>query len=261
MFNTALMRSRSFVLLLLVLLLASTETWADHHETLTLKDDTDIDILHIGDHPTDTAVIWFACTQGDETSEYVAARHMAAEGFQVFFPDMLSAHFLSPTPSNIASVPTDEIQQVVSYIIDHSDAQKVYLVGGARAAIPVINALAHPSIKSQNDKLKGALLITPRITRKNPQPGEEPEYIHAAGQSVHPIRVLEGERTPNRWSLNYLTQVLSTSGSAVSSELIKGVRGFFYLRSEQTPVEKNLTDNLHTLVVNHLNHIGASYHE
>jgi hypothetical protein len=215
---------------------------------IEINDDIEIEVLHIGDH-RDTALIWFACNQGVETAEYATARKLQELGYQTYFPDMLSAHFLSSTASNIAKVPAQEVERVVLEILRSSDARRVYLVGGARAAVPVLKGLAREKIRQASAKLKGALLITPRINAKRPVPGSEPVYIDAVGRSRHPIRVLEGERTPNRWGLPHLKQALARSGSEVSSDLIKGVRGFFYLRGDQqTPAEQEMTSNFHQLI-------------
>ncbi len=234
----------------LLLLLTSTsffQVLADNHITLKIDEDIEIDILTIGES-SPRSIIWFACNQGDETAEVITARKLASQGYQFYFPDMLSAHFLSPTPSNIARVPTTEISTVIQHILNTTNSEKVYLIGGARAAVPVIKGLSDKKLKSPGSKLKGALLITPRINSKTPEPGAEPIYISEAGLSIHSILVLEGERTPNRWGLPHLVNTLSKSGSIVQSGLIKGVRGFFYLRTEKTPEEDKMTQNLDQLI-------------
>jgi hypothetical protein len=224
---------------------------------IKIDDDIEIEVLHIGNQ-TETAVIWFACNQGDETAEFAAARQMVELGYQFYFPDMLSAHFLSPTPSNIARVPPEEIEAVVLQLLQDTSASRVFLIGGARAAVPVLKGLARDNIKAQRDKLRGALLITPRINQQRPEPGAEPVYIDAVGQSLHPIRVLEGERTPNRWGLPFLKQSLAKSGSPVTTDLIKGVRGFFYLRGDKTPEEADMTVQLPLIIHQNLQELGVS---
>jgi hypothetical protein len=238
-----------------MIFLLPTSTLAEEIESVVLNDETEIDILHIGNF-SQTALIWFACNQGEETIEFQTARNMVALGYQTFFPDMLSAHFLSPTPSNIAKVPPEEVAKVILHIIDESGTKQIYLVGGARAAVPILKGLAQDEIK-YIPQLNGALLITPRINKSTPVPGSEPVYIDQVGQSKQPIRVLEGERTPNRWALPYLTAKLSESGSQVTTDLIKGVRGFFYLRNDKTPDEETATQNLHLLIHKNIQLLGA----
>ncbi len=237
---------RLLLLLCYVLMMAISPLRAEEIESLVVSEDAEIDILHIGEFGQ-TALIWFACNQGEETAEFSTARNLVELGYQTFFPDMLSAHFLSPTASNIGKVPSQEVARVIQHIIEESQASQVYLVGGARAAVPVLKGLAEPDVIAMTP-LKGALLITPRINKSTPVPGSEPVYIDAIGHSRHPIRVLEGERTPNRWGLPYLTQRLSESGSQVSTDLIKGVRGFFYLRNDKTPTEEQSTLDLHHII-------------
>ena len=245
-------------LLLPVALFLSSEVTAatEEIESLSLSEDIEIDILQIGIEAP-VSLIWFACNQGDETAEFEVARKLSSQGYQVYFPDMLSAHFLSPTSSNIGKVPTEEVVEVVSHIIENNASSKIFLVGGARAAVPVVKGLSDPKIKALGDKLSGALLLTPRINRRNPVPGSEPEYVSEAGKSIHPIMILEGERTPNRWGLPHLTQTLATEGSHVQSDLIPGVRGFYYLRSDKTEQEEKMTSQLDKIIDSNIQRLGA----
>lgn len=225
-------------------------------ESLSLNEDIEIDILHIGTEAP-VSLIWFACNQGDETAEFEVARKLSSQGYQTYFPDMLSAHFLSPTSSNIGKVPTEEVVEVVTHIIQSNVSSKIFLIGGARAAVPVVKGLSDSRIKALGNRLSGALLLTPRINRRNPVPGSEPEYVTEAGQSIHPIMVLEGERTPNRWGLPHLTQTLASSGSQVQSDLIPGVRGFYYLRSDKTEQEEEMTSQLDKIIDSNIQRLGA----
>lgn len=257
--NYSMTAFSSFIprLLLGLTLMTSPLSQAEEIEALVIDDEIEIEILHIGDL-SHTALIWFACNQGEETAEFETARKLVALGYQTYFPDMLSAHFLSPTPSNISRIPDLEIARVIQHIIDESGSEQVYLIGGARAAVPVLKGLANDTIKT-NKRIKGALLITPRINRSTPVPGAEPEYVKAVGHSLHPIRVLEGERTPNRWGLPFLKQSLAASGSIVSSDLIKGVRGFFYLRNDKTVAEQNASQVLHRIIDTNIQLLGTSH--
>ncbi len=238
----------------ILLLLAPLWSNADDRFSIELDDETEVDVMHVDNPEAPRAVIWFLCNQGEETEEFRVARRMAGRGWQFYFPDMLSAHFLSPTPSNIARIPGEETAAVINRLLQQTKAEKVYLVGGGRAALPVLKALARPSVRREaSGKLVGALLLTPRITARTPVPGEEPVYDTSVGQSRHPLRVLEGERTPNRWGLPHLGKALGRSGSPVSSGLIPGVRGFFWLREDRSPEEQQQLETFDRLIENNLN--------
>ena len=251
------MRSFLVVLINLLAMLHGSISIADDFFTVTIDDEIEIDILQIGESAP-RALIWFACNQGDQTEELNIARKLSAQGYTVYFPDMLSAHFLSPTPSNIARVPQHEVVKVVQQLIDDHPTGNFFLVGGARAAVPLLKGLADPAM-SETDRLLGALLITPRILSKKPEPGSVPVYIKEAGLSRHPIRILEGERTPNRWGLPHLTATLSRSGSNVDSDLIKGVRGFFYLRGDKTAQEIKMTAQLDQIIHENIQILRANH--
>lgn len=241
------------VLLLATLVFAAS---AESRSTFKINDEIEIDIVTFGE-PAKTDIIWFACRQGEDAIEFETARRLASRGYQIYFPDMLSAHFLSSLPSNIARIPAAEVVAVIRHIIDNSTAERLFLLAGARAAVPVIRGLADKNLQQMDSKLKGALLITPRIYKTTPDPGAEPVYVDETGLSVHPILVLEGERTVNRWGLAHLAATLKKSGSPVQTDLIDGVRGYFYLRDNQTPVEMEMTHQLDTLIHDNLVKLGA----
>ncbi len=242
--------------LILLLSMVSTPGSADSSSSLEINDDVEIEIRRFGDAAA-ISLIWFACNQGEDSIEFATARKLIVQGYQVYFPDMLSAHFLSPLPSNVARVPAEEVAEVIRHIVKTTSAKQVYLVAAARAAVPVIRGLADRRLQQKDSKLKGALLITPRINKKRPVPGTEPVYIDETGLSVHPLLVLEGERTPNRWGLPHLSAALSKSGSKVSTELIKGVRGYFYLRNDQNQAEAEMTDKLDVLIHDNIQKFGS----
>lgn len=219
---------------------------ADEEWSLIINDDIEIEIKSLGDSQS-VGLIWFTCNQGEETTEYQTAQVLLGKGYQVFFPDILSAHFMSPTASNISKITTDEAANVVMDIIQKGKAETYYLVGGARAAVPVLKALSDQRIKSIG-QLKGALLLTPRVNKLSPEPGSLPVFVDEIGESTLAINILEGERTPNRWGLPYLKSQLSLSGSEVRTGLIKGVRGFFYLRTEKTAMEVEMTEKLPQII-------------
>jgi len=229
---------------------------ADSIATLALDDDIEVDIRRFGSDSSH-ALIWFACNQGENSIEFATARKLVSRGYQIYFPDMLSAHFLSPLPSNIARVPAPEVAAVIRHIVAATSAEEIYLLAGARAAVPVIRGLANADLQQPGSKLKGALLITPRINKKTPQPGSEPVYIDETGLSIHPLMVLEGERTPNRWGLAHLAAALAKSGSRVETDLIAGVRGYFYMRDDQTRAELEMTRRLDALIHDNIRKLGA----
>ena len=239
--------SLAYCLSVLLLATLAFTARAESLSTLEINDDIKIDIVTFGE-PAKTGIIWFACRQGEDAIEFDTARRLVGRGYQIYFPDMLSTHFLSSLPSNIARIPAAEVVAVIRHIIDTSSAERLFLLAGARAAVPVIRGLADKNLQQMESKLKGALLITPRIYKKTPDPGSEPVYIDETGLSIHPILILEGERTPNRWGLPHLAATLKKSGSRVQTDLIDGVRGYFYLRENQTPVEIEMTRRLDTLI-------------
>ena len=68
--------------------------------------------------------------------------------------------------------------------------------------------------------------------------------VDAVGKTRLPIVLLEGERTPNRWGLNTLSQELQKSGSKVIAKVIPQVRGYFFKRPDANRSEDVVTSQM-----------------
>ena len=88
----------------------------------------------------------------------------------------------------------------------------------------------------------------PRLFKEEPVPGKVPEYVDSVGKTRLPIMLLEGERTPNRWGLNTLSNELQKSGSNVTSKVIPDVRGYFFKRQDASSSEDVVTSQMAGLI-------------
>ena len=60
--------------------------------------------------------------------------------------------------------------------------------------------------------------------------------------------LLEGERTPNRWGVQHLTDALAEGGSEVFAKIIPAVRGYFFKRQDANRPEEVVTSQLAGLI-------------
>ena len=243
-----------WVMSLMLFLIVSAPTYATANDnvSITVAEDVEVDIS-VYPSKGKTVLLWLACNEGSEGAETRAAKKLTEQGIEIWFPDLLSAHFLPQAPSSIYTIPGEEIAQIIDRVFEAHPDSAIYLVAGGRAAAPLLcGAVAWEQHHSDSRPLAGAILLYPRLNLLDIEPGKEPVYIEAVGQAKLPIVILEGERTPNRWGLPHLTGKMKQGTPFVHSDLIPKVRGYFYTRPNKTADESAMTEKLHELIATHL---------
>jgi len=220
---------------------------------LVLGDGTEVS-MRVFPASGDTLLLWFACDEGQGTWEAKSAAKLTARQIETWLPDMLGAHFLPSAPSSMESIPEREIAELIEHAVKTS-GKRVYLIGAGRGALTVLlGARAWQQGKSHATQhaLGGVVLFYPELYAAPPTPGAEPEY-HPVVKATHlPLVVMQGERSPGRWWLNHLKQALEQGGSKVETRLLPGVRGYFFVRQDQTPEETAMAEKLPTLILDAL---------
>ncbi|MCK5336809.1 MAG: hypothetical protein KAQ67_11635 [Gammaproteobacteria bacterium] len=224
-----------------------TSAYAGETISLSVSDEVDVDI-NIYPAKGDKVILWLACNEGHEGPEAKASKHLVKQGIEIWFPDFLSAHFLPQGPSSIYKITGEEVAAVIREISKRRPGKSIYLVAGGRANAPLIRGAVEWEKQSENNAIKAAILLYPRLNLLEPVPGNEPVYIEAVGKVKLPIVILEGERTPNRWGLPHLSSKFKESSVSVRYELLPKVRGYFYTRPKKTAAEKALSEKLHEIV-------------
>jgi len=205
-----------------------------------------------------TLLLWFACDEGQGTAESKAAAELAKRGIETWLPDMLGAHFLPMSPSSMDSLPADEIAALIARAL--GSGKRVYLVTAGRAALSVLRGLAawqKGAAPDARDAVEGVLLFYPELYAGLPAPGAEARYEPVVTETRTRLVVLQGERSPGRWWLRHLKRALEQGGSTVQTALLPGVRGYFFVREEQTPQEAAMAARLPELVQDALGQIDA----
>jgi hypothetical protein len=206
--------------------------------------DTRIDVRVFGAEGN-TLLLGFPCDEGKSGAEEKTAQALSEDGIEVWMPDLLTAYMLPDVKSSLASIPAEAIADLIDTAL--KSGKRVYLIASGPDTEVVLRGSAHWE-KSHSGQLAGAILMFPRLFKSEPVPGQAPEYIDAVGHTKLPLVVLEGERTPNRWTLNQLTTALAKGGSNVHAKLIPSVRGDFFRRDDTSSSEEMATLQLDGLI-------------
>lgn len=225
-------------------------------KTITSIDDTEIDV-RIFESKGDQLLIGFACDQGSSLAEEKTAQTLANDGVEVWMPDMLSAYMLPKVRSSLGEIPTDGLIKIIE--MAQKTNKKIYLIASGPDTELILRAAEEWENTHKDSMLGGAVLMFPRLNKQEPEPGKAPEYQDAVGKTRLPIMVLEGERTPNRWSVGHLTNALKKKGSTVYAKLIPDVRGYFFKREDPNVPEDLVTTQMSGLIKASLFFLGRAH--
>jgi hypothetical protein len=234
----------AFIVLTLLLFASAVQA----KELITIEtDEADIDV-RVFPAEGDILLLGFACDEGKSKNEERTAQSLAEDGIEVWMPDMLSALMLPKVRSSLSNIPTE----MLTALIDRATqtGKRVYLISSGPDTELILRAASEWEAhhKHAEQPLAGAILMFPRLFKSEPEPGKMPEYVDAVGTTKLPIMLLEGERTPNRWGLNTLSQQLQKSGSTVITEVIPEVRGYFFKRQDANRPEDVVTSQMAGLI-------------
>lgn len=237
--------------------MAVISAWAMEVSSFTLPNGTEVSLRQFP-ASGNTLLLWFPCDEGLGTAESKAAAELAKRGVETWLPDMLGAHFLPISPSSMDSLPAEEIAALIDRALN--SGKRVYLVTAGRASLPVLRGLAawrKQAAPDARDAIEGVLLFYPELYAGTPAPGSEARYEPVVGETRTRLAILQGERSPGRWWLRHLKQAFEQAGSTVYTALLPGVRGYFFLREEQTPEEAATAARLPDLVQDALKQIDG----
>jgi hypothetical protein len=234
-------------------------------------DDADIEI-RIFPAQGNVLLLGFACDEGISIAEEKTAISLANDGIEVWMPDMLSGFMLPKVRSSLAAISTETLVAIIDeatktgkqvYLIASGPDTELILRGasqwearnnssesGSEKSSGKKPEVSEPEFNKPefNKQLAGAILMFPRLFKETPVPGKTPEYVDAVGKTRLSIMLLEGERTPNRWGINTLSQELQKSGSVVTAKVIPNVRGYFFKRKDANRSEDVVTSQMAGLI-------------
>jgi hypothetical protein len=207
-------------------------------------DDADVEV-RVFPAKGNILLLGFPCDEGKSIAEEKTARSLAEDGIEVWMPDLLSGFMLPKVRSSLTGISSDTLTAIIAEALK-SDKQVYLIASGPDTELILRAASKWEASNNDNGKapLSGAILMFPRLFKDSPEPGTMPEYVDAVGKTRLPIVLLEGERTPNRWGLNTLSQELQKSGSKVIAKVIPQVRGYFFKRPDANRSEDVVTSQM-----------------
>jgi len=215
-------------------------------EIRTVETDVSEIEVRVFDTEGDILLLGFPCDEGKSVTEEKTAGSLSEDGIEVWMVDMLSAFMLPKLRSSLARIDTGALMTLVEEA--GKTGKKVYLIASGADSELVLRVASQWEASGNKPELAGAILMFPRLFKRTPEPGEEPEYVDAVGKTRLPIMLLEGERTPNRWGINNLSQALQKGGSQVKTKVIPMVRGYFFKRQDANRSEAVVTSQLAGLI-------------
>lgn len=240
---------RRLLLVLLFVIVATPLRGEVETTTITLNDDTEVDIRKYS-ADGEILLLGFPCDQGTGLNEAEVSEQMAKMGIEVWMADLLSAHFLSRTPSSIRSLDGNNVHQLISLVARESDKTIVLITSGF-GSVPVLRGARHWRLQHQEsgrDPLHGAILFYPFLNAGEPEPGKLPEYLPVVSDTALNVTIFQPELSPNRFALKRLTATLEKGGSQVENTLLPGVRNNFYRLKNPTPEEQVMTYKIPRMV-------------
>ncbi len=248
--------SRLIILSLSLLFFNSNVMASDEIKTFETSDSTEIDV-RIFSAKGDKLLIGFACDQGASKAEEKTSQALAKDGVEVWMPDMLSAYMLPKVRSSLKDIPTNGLIKIIKEA--QKTNKKVYLVASGPDTELILRVAQNWEDFHKGKTLGGAILMFPRLNKTKPEPGHPPNYQDVVGKTKLPLMVLEGERTPNRWGIQHLTQSLKQGGSTVYAKLIPDVRGYFFKRNDPNVPEDLVTSQMSGLIKASLFFLGKAH--
>jgi len=234
-------------LLLAIYFLLPATVLAEETESLPLDADTDVS-LSIFAAKGDRLLIWFPSFATPYEAVETISRQLQTLGIEVWYADLLEAHFLPKAGSSVYQIPSNDILA----IIDHAAKvrnKKIYIFAENRATIPVFHALHERQIASGNiQHFAGVILNSPDFYVETPDPGMKADLMPVVGVTNLPVYILQPALSPRYWQLQDTLPVLQQSGSDVFVKVLKKIRGRFHFRPDATDDEVLLTDAFGKLI-------------
>lgn len=208
-------------------------------------------------------LLWFPCDQGMGTAEVDFANELAAIGQEVWLADLLGMYFLPVAPSSMRTIKGNEVLETVE-MLQRDDGRRVYLVSAGFGSIPVLRG-AHLWKKKyagteSEDYIAGIILLYPELHAQEPKPGHELDYLPVVSNTSTPVMIMQPQLTPARFWLHRLTALLESGGASVQTEILPGVRGYFFVKQSSTPAEDAMTLKLPSLVLKARDRLAALQH-
>ncbi|MDH5360197.1 MAG: TlpA family protein disulfide reductase, partial [Gammaproteobacteria bacterium] len=167
-------------------------------------------------------------------------QQMQQAGLHTWVVDLLSPGFLPISTASMDEIPGEHVSAIIQQAL--ATAQKdVVVIAIGRSAIPALRG-AHHWLQQGSDhsRLKGLLLMHPKLYTSTPKAGERPDYMPAALANQLPVYLLSPTQSPSRWRVFEDSLALSQQGADVFIKLLPGVRNFYFRNPNPSKLEAEM---------------------
>lgn len=193
-------------------------------------------------------LLWLPSEFGITPRRNALAAALAAQGIEVWSPDLHAAWFLPPGRYSLNDVDPAAIASLIDAALD-ADGRPLFLMAAGRSVALALRAVRHwqasgAAENGRGARLAGLLAFDPRLYVATPQGGERANYLPVAGASNLPIYLLQPENSAGYWHVASDIEQLSSGGAAVFLHRLADAADGFYARPDFSPQEAALTARL-----------------
>ena len=202
-------------------------------------------------------LVWLPSEFGNTPRRRALAARMAAEGVEVWSPDLHSAWFLPVGRYSLNDVDPGVIGQLLTDAVD-STGKQVFLMAEGRTVALALGAVREwQQTAPDTQRLAGLLAFSPRLFVSTPQGGEAAEYLPIAGASNLPIYILQPEDASGFWRIADDIRQLEKGGSSVFLHRLPKVSDGFHARGEFSEAEEAMTRRLPGILLEAMRQLAA----
>lgn len=220
-------------------------------QSLTLNNGTEL-FISVFPAESNRLLVWVPsyATPFDAVRE--VAHQLGQHGIEVWYADLLEAHFLPKTASSVYTIPGTDIVQLMEYA-RQSTNKKIYWYAESRATIPVLKGLRQWQLNTRDrSKFGGVVLNSPYFYIETPDPGQDARLRPIVSVTNMPVFILQPQYSPRYWQLRETVPALESSGSDVFVQVLKNMRGRFHFRPDATDDEIRFTMHFGQLIAQSL---------
>lgn len=187
-------------------------------------------------HPR-AILLWLPSEHGVQEGQRQVAEALAEHGIETWLADPFAAWMLPVGESSLRAMPVDGLAEAIESAAAEAGIPLV-LASHDRGSVPALEALrrwqaSHPG----DERVRGAVLITPNLYLQTPEPGQPARLGPAASSTNLPLFLIQPELSTTALRLPELLVALEQGGARVYWRGVPDARDRFFFRPDATREE------------------------